>query len=215
MSTETTLVLIGAVVVPAIVSLWGLPRWMPAYASGLLVGLALFVLLPEVGGGVGVWPFAAGLVFAWCLDRYVHPSCTGCSGDSSWRTMLPLWGALGVHSLADGALLDMARPGSAASWLLVLHRLPEGLATAAVLRSAQPHSKLVWVQVVLLQVATLVGFFGGTVLSSRLLEESYGFAGGAMLFLGVHSMHHHGKESRLSLAQAGAGLLSMWMIHLI
>jgi zinc transporter ZupT len=152
-------------------------------------------------------PFAAGMVLAWGMDRFVHPACPECGDCSNWVAMLPLWLALGIHALIDGALLKLARPGSMAAWVLLIHRLPEGVATAAVLRRFQPKSQKVGWQVVGLQLATVVGFGGASLVDASLLRDSYVFAGGVLVFLGLHQLHHNWRSA--------AGVASVWVMRLV
>lgn len=176
-----------------------------------MAGIVVFVVLPEVWSEARSFekmlPFAVGLVFAWGMDRFVHPACPECGGSSSWVALLPLWLALGIHGLIDGALLELARPGSVAAWVLLAHRLPEGVATAAVLRRFQPESKWVGWQVVGLQVATVLGFAGASLVNPDLLRGSYVFAGGVLVFLGLHQLHHNWRSA--------AGVASVWVMRLV
>ena len=103
-----------------------------------------------------------------------------------------------VHALIDGALLELARPGSAAAWILLVHRMPEGVATAAVLRRFQPRSKWVGWQVVGWQVATV---------DPALMRCSYVFAGGVLVFFGLHQLHHNWRSA--------AGVASVWVMRLV
>ena len=205
--------LLFAVGIPTLVALWSLrlSQWVSSYAGGLMAGLVLFVVLPEVwneAGTVGkMLPFVAGMALAWGMDRFVHPACPECGDCSNWVAMLPLWLALGIHALIDGALLELARPGSMAAWVLLIHRLPEGVATAAVLRRFQPKSQKVGWQVVGLQLATVVGFGGASLVDASLLRDSYVFAGGVLVFLGLHQLHHNWRSA--------AGVASVWVMRLV
>ena len=210
MSNVELMTLLFAVGIPTLVALWSLKlsHWVSSYAGGLMAGLVLFVVLPEVwneAGTVGkMLPFVAGMALAWGMDRFVHPACPECGDCSNWVAMLPLWLALGIHALIDGALLELARPGSMAAWVLLIHRLP---ATAAVLRRFQPKSQKVGWQVVGLQLATVVGFGGASLVDASLLRDSYVFAGGVLVFLGLHQLHHNWRSA--------AGVASVWVMRLV
>ena len=213
MSNVEIVTLVFAVGIPTLVALWSLrfAQWVSCYAGGLMAGIVVFVVLPEVwreaGSAAKMMPFAAGLVFAWGMDRFVHPACPECGETKSWVALLPLWLALGIHGLIDGALLELARPGSVAAFVLLAHRLPEGVATAAVLRRFQPESKWVGWQVVGLQVATVAGFGGAAMVNPDLLRGSYVFAGGVLVFLGLHQLHHNWRSA--------AGVASVWVMRLV
>ena len=196
---------------------WALPQGLSSLSGGLLAGMALFVVLPDAwseAGAVGtLGPLAAGLLTMLIVDRYVHPVCPECSGREDWWAMTPLWAALAAHALLDGALIELARPGSIASWALLAHRVPEALATVALLKAAQPESKWVGAQMVLLQLATLVGFGFATWLDTRVLHQGYAFAGGALLFLGYHRLHRSWREAELKWAYTVAGAVGVWVVR--
>lgn len=225
MSSALILSLTVAVALPAIAAglalfwsrRWALPRGLSSLSGGLLAGMALFVVLPDAwseAGAVGtLGPLAAGLMTILLVDRYVHPVCPECSGREDWWSMAPLWAALAAHSLLDGALTELARPGSMASWALLAHRVPEALATVALLKTAQPGSKWVGVQMLMLQVATLIGFGGASWLDARVLHQGSAFAGGALLFLGFHRLHRSWQEAELRWTYTVVGAVGVWMVR--
>lgn len=196
---------------------WTGPRGWSSLSGGLLAGMALFVVLPdawsEAGAAGTLSALAAGLFTMLVVDRYVHPVCPECGGGEDWWGMAPLWAALAAHSLLDGALIGWARPGSMASWALLAHRVPEALATAALVRAAQRESKWVGVQMMGLQLATLMGLVGASWLDAAVLHQGYAFAGGALLFLGVHRLHRSWREAELRWIYTVAGAVGVWMVR--
>ena len=174
------------------------------------------MVLPQVSAELGF--VLLGLAFSFLVDRFIHPLCSGCGGHGSPWASWPLWLALGAHSLMDGALIELAQPGSLASWLLLGHRIPEVLAIVGLLRSLQMPPAAIGRNVALLQLLVLAGLALATgwnqSLLQPLLRETYAFAGGALLFLGCHKLHHTWKESSLCWPSSLSGLAAVFVIHL-
>jgi hypothetical protein len=209
-----------AVVLPAMAA-WlaaarlGLPAERPGWSSfsgGMLVGAVSLVVLPEV------WPepgaFVLGFLAVAVVDRFIHPLCADCGGEHSAWSALPLWLALGTHSLLDGALIEMARPGSFTAWILLAHRVPEALAMLALVRTARPRAKHLGPGMAALQLCVLAGMLLAAELNRAMLQQSYAMAGGAVLFLALHRLHRSWRESRFSLASSVGGAASVWMVRL-
>ena len=222
MSSDLWLTVIFAVLAPALVALWAAPRYtalgghrgVSSFSAGVLAGAALVVVLPEVWSEAG--SLCLGFLLIAAVDWFIHPLCASCGGGESAWAALPLWLALGAHSLLDGALIELAQPGTAAAWILLGHRLPEMLAVLALLRASQPRGRnryLGW-QVAALQLLVLAGFALATGLNPQLLLRSYAFAGGAVLFLAVHRLHQSWRESNLCWASSFGGAAGVWMVRL-
>src|SRR5689334_2830086 len=63
----------------------GNARRLVSFSGGLLLGVAVFGLLPEVGNQIG-WIasaslFAVGYLLLMIVDRYIYPVCPSCSHD--------------------------------------------------------------------------------------------------------------------------------------
>jgi zinc transporter ZupT len=124
------------------------------FSGGLLVGIALFWILPEItavaGWMEGCAGVAAGFGLLWLVDRYVHPVCPSCSHTHDHAGCVetlhgfgaPLLIAASVHSLFDGwSLAASQEPGFESLRFAFLagigfHKVPEGLALGALLISA-------------------------------------------------------------------------------
>ncbi len=124
------------------------------FSGGLLVGIALFWILPEIaelyGWMQGCAGMAAGFGLLWLVDRYVHPVCPSCSHthdhDGCTESLhgfgAPLLIAASVHSLFDGwSLAATQEPGFERLRFAFLagigfHKIPEGLALGALLVAA-------------------------------------------------------------------------------
>lgn len=128
-------------------------RLLPLTA-GVLFGVSVFWILPEIAGDRG-WPIAlAGvlpiaLLLAW-VDRYVYPICPFCAGNlhSDSCEAIPAarhsrhsvqigWPLLVVgagHSFFDGWAIALANIGGAngasvaLSYGVIVHKIPESLA---------------------------------------------------------------------------------------
>ncbi|MGI9075190.1 MAG: hypothetical protein ACR2JB_28600 [Bryobacteraceae bacterium] len=110
---------------------------LAAAGAGLLFGIALFLVIPEIAGRLG-WTAAFGLALAVCcvlilLDRLlIH-------GSHSAREVIgPLLAATAVHSFLDGwsvrALSVQPFASVAVPLGLALHKVPEGLALGLITR---------------------------------------------------------------------------------
>lgn len=178
---------------------------MVPFGGGVLVGVALFWVLPEIAGFLH-WPGAiawagAGFALLWIIDRFVYPVCPACShthehDDCETRLhgfAVPLLIATGVHSVLDGWGAASAVVGPALALGMTFHKIPEGIALGVMVRAsiASRVSALLWCAVA--EGATLVG--GGFEswmaprLDAQVVEAILAAAGGSFLFLGAHAIH--------------------------
>src|SRR5579875_3496822 len=110
---------------------------LSAAAGGLLWGISLFWLMPEIAESAG-WILAACLTALACcliaiLDRMLH------AGDTAGQTVIaPLFVATALHSFFDGWSVRMMHSesftGIAIPFGLALHKIPEGLALGWIAR---------------------------------------------------------------------------------
>src|SRR5690242_4958763 len=125
-------------------------------SGGLLAGIAVFGLIPELARTIG-WPrgvilVGSGYALLMAVDRFILPVCPSCAHDhdhSGCSTSLhgfagPLLTAATVHSLLDGwglvtvQIAAQSAPGARAAFAaaILLHKIPEGLALGAILRAS-------------------------------------------------------------------------------
>ena len=123
-----------------------LHRRVLPWVGGLLVGIAVFWILPEMAAQRGWVPSLVGvsailLVAVW-FDRHVYPICPFCAAgvhaDPACRHKItfgwPLLVVGCIHSFFDGwtiALPQVASslgPATALSWGAIVHKLPESVA---------------------------------------------------------------------------------------
>jgi zinc transporter ZupT len=234
-SLELVLLAFAVAMTGALAGLWmsSLPesaRIVVPFSGGLLVGVALFGLLPELAAEIGLFRgipvFAAGYLLLMLVDRNVHAVCPSCSHDHNHsdcsRTLHgftgPLLIAASAHAFLDGWGTASAGLGHSIAVRLgfpaavMLHKAPEGLALGAIFRASTKSrwAALGWCCVA--EGATLVGGWAGTALTPRLgsawTNYPLALAGGCFLYLGYHAVHGEWKRVgvRWSLGPGLAGL---------
>ena len=233
--------------VAAFSALWarrfGWQRRLLSWTAGVLVGIGVFWILPEVAEKRG-WPVTlAGvsgllLVLGW-INRYVCPICPLCAAGMhhcdtghAARTHRPMIGSgwplllfACVHTFFDGwtiALFQGERGPtslSALSWGAAIHTLPESFVVGLVAAGFASSRKLALAAVVAVQAAMASGgllslWAGG--IDSRWAELSAMPACAFLLALGMLNLH---QERRLNgpasaLRAAAPGFLGTGLIAL-
>jgi zinc transporter ZupT len=196
-----------------------LSRRMVPFSGGILIGVALFWVLPEMAEFFG-WPWsiawtAAGFWALWAIDRFVYPLCPACSGTHAHEHCAeelhgfagPLLAAAALHSAIDGWGLAAAHSstfgasGFSGAFVIgiAFHKVPEGIALGAIARAALPSRWAAFAWCAVAQSATLAG--GGLEsllaghLNARDLHALLAVAGGSFLYLGGHAVHGEIKRS--------------------
>lgn len=199
-------------------------------SGGLLAGLAVFGLLPElshqIGAVQGIALAASGCGALMLFDRYCYPVCPSCSpkhdhGDC--ETSLhgfagPLIGAISIHAFTDGWALTAidgvtgasggARLSQAVAATVLLHKIPEGLALGAMLRASAGSDRRAIGWSAIAESATVLGGWVGLRLTSHeWVSYPLAVAAGTFLFLGLHAIHGDWKlrGARLAMIPALAG----------
>jgi zinc transporter ZupT len=190
-------------------SLHSLSRRLVPFAGGVLIGVALFWVVPEMAAFLR-WPVA----FAWItggfallavIDRFVYPVCPACSPahehDHCSTTLHgfapPLLVASALHSALDGwsimAASKAAELGASFVLAIAIHKVAEGLALGVIVRAALESRKAALGWCAVAQGATLAGAAIEIVLAPYLgqnaLHALLAFAGGSFLYLGGHAVH--------------------------
>jgi zinc transporter ZupT len=186
-------------------------RFLVPFGAGLLIGMAMFGVWPEMAEGIGWRNGSAllllGFALLWFVDRYVHPVCPSCSHSHDHNACtvslhgfaLPLVAAAVLHSFMDGLAVAASRRDDASGlgWgvflAVAVHKIPEGLAYGAILRAALGSrlSALGWCAVA--QAPTVAGGALEFYLAAH-LGRNWGLiplalAGGSFLYLGYHAVH--------------------------
>jgi len=189
---------------------------LAAAGGGLLFGLSIFRLIPEIGEqGLG-WTAAVGLVLLVASALAAVDRLLLHAGHSPRQGVLwPLFGAMLAHSFFDGwsvrALAGHAQSGIAAPIGLALHKVPEGIATGWIARRSIGSD---WKAVSIggaTQLVTLVGAFiepsadrlGWAQLGPWWPAIVLATIAGSFLFLGFHAVLPHWKS---------VGLLAVFVV---
>ncbi len=204
----------------AVLGLWltGLrrrARMVVPFSAGVLLGVALFGLLPELGLESGWGPslllFAAGYLLLLAVNRR-YGVCPGCAHDHDHNACAlelhgfagPLVAAAALHSFMDGwsvATVQLAAPLGlrvAVPLAIGLHKLPEGIALGGILRAAVKSraGALAWCAAA--EGATLVGGLLGLAmapsLGTRWTTYPLGVAAGWLFYLGYHAVQEERKR---------------------
>jgi zinc transporter ZupT len=185
-----------------------LSRRAVPFSGGVLIGIAGFFILPEMAT-VFSWPGAilwvsVGFAALWVFDKYVYNVCPSCShthDHDRCSTRLhgfagPLLAAAALHSVLDGWTLAASQEtrdlGPAFFLGIAVHKLPEGLALAVIVRSALRSHTAAIIGCTAAELATLVGARIEIVLYPYVgLSWVYGLlalAAGSFLYLGYHAV---------------------------
>jgi zinc transporter ZupT len=201
-------------------------RLLVPFSAGVLLGVALFGLIPELALESG-WPqtlalFVTGYGVLLAVNRYVYPVCPTCShshNHNACATELhgfaaPLIAAAALHSFLDGwsvATSEVAVPLGlrlAVPLAVGLHKLPEGIALGGILRvSVKSRAQaLGWCAVA--EGATLLGGVVALWIAPHIgpqwLTYPLGIMAGWLFFLGSHAVHEEWKRSGAVTAFASA-----------
>jgi len=196
------------------------------FSAGVLIGVALFGLLPELASEIG-WPISAGLFAAGygallIVNRYVYRVCPTCAHDHDHNSCsqelhgfaAPLIAAAALHSFLDGwsiATVQLAVPLGlrvAVPLAVALHKVPEGLALGGILRASVRSRSAAFGWAVVAEGATLLGgalgLIAGPHLGSQWITYPLGIAAGWLFYLGYHAVHEETKRRGASAAGMAA-----------
>jgi zinc transporter ZupT len=194
----------------------GRARAVVPFSAGVLLGVALFGLFPEMAGELG-WIastvlFVAGYALLFAVNRYAYPVCPSCSHDhdhNACTTVLhgfaaPLVAATAVHAFLDGWSMATVQAVSGMDVRVTvplavgLHKVPEGLALGAILWASMRSRPTAFAWCVAAEGCTVVGGVVGLALAPRLgtawVLYPLAIAGGCFFFLGFHAIHEEWKR---------------------
>src|ERR1039458_391980 len=204
----TAVGLLGAVLGIWLTGLRERARAVLPFSAGVLIGVALFGLVPELATEMG-WPLSLGLFLAGyphllASNRYVYRVCPTCAHDhdhNACATELhgfaaPLIAAAAVHSFLDGWSIATVQLTAtlglrvAVPLAVALHKFPEGLALGGILRASVPRRGAALGWAIVAEGATLAGGGLGVVMGPHLGTEwityPLGIAAGWLFYLGYH-----------------------------
>jgi zinc transporter ZupT len=212
----TVAALAGAVIGVYLRGLGKSTRMMVPFGGGLLLGVSVFGLFPELVGELGVAGgvvlFAAGYLTLLAVNRYIYPVCPSCAPDHNHdvcRVALhgfagPLVAAAAIHSALDGWSIVTAEWSAtlgvrmALPVAVALHKVPEGIALGAILRAAVVSRPAALGWCVLAEMATLGGGALAMAIAPRLggawVSYPLAIAGGFFVYLGFHAVHGEWKR---------------------
>ncbi len=206
------------------------------FSAGVLLGVALFGLLPELAEEQGWLPtlglFAAGYLLLLVVNRF-SPVCPTCAHDHDHdhcATELhgfaaPLLGAAVLHSFLDGwsvATVQSRAPLGlrvAVPLAIALHKFPEGIALGGIVRVSMKSRSAALACCTLAEGTTLIGGIAGLAMAPRLGTEwityPLGITAGWLVFLGYHAVHAEWKRRgpRLAFASALTGIAGAAVIQ--
>lgn len=215
-------------------SFHGLSRRLVPFGGGVLLGVALFWVLPEMAEfftwQVAILWLACGLLLLAAIDRFVYPVCPACSHSHQHEQCatrlhgfaLPLLAAAALHSALDGwsaAASQNAGFSMALIGAIGVHKIPEGLALGVIARASlgSRASALAWCA--LAQMATIAGAGFESILAPHMsaqgLHALLALAGGSFLYLGGHAVHGELRRSgNLTLVPALTGVAGSSVLRL-
>ncbi|HXE64718.1 MAG TPA: ZIP family metal transporter [Bryobacteraceae bacterium] len=167
-------------------------RYLVPVSGGLLAAVALFGLLPEVAGEMGwlvpLLTAAAGYGLLEVIDRAGVPVCPSCSHSHGFSG--PLIIGTAIHSFVDGwGMTATHGAAEALTAVLLLHKIPEGLALGAILRMSAQKPGRAALLALLAESPTIVGgWIGLHVAQANWLDYPLSLVAGAYLFLGLHAV---------------------------
>ncbi|HWC96937.1 MAG TPA: hypothetical protein VG456_09315 [Candidatus Sulfopaludibacter sp.] len=212
-------------------------RVVVPFSAGVLLGVALFGLLPELAEEGG-WPlsillFAVGYGVLFAINRYGYAVCPTCAHDhdhNSCSTELhgfagPLIAAAAIHSFLDGWGIATSQLSAAMALRIAvplavaLHKLPEGIALGGVLRASVGARAAALGWCLLAEGTTLLGGFAGWWMAPHLgthwITYPLGLTGGWLFYLGYHAIDEEWKRRGAGPAflSAGAGAAAAAVIQ--
>lgn len=199
------------------------------FSAGVLLGVALFGLLPELaeeaGAAFSILLAAAGYGLLLAINRYAYPVCPTCAHDHDHGACasalhgfaLPLIAAAAMHSFLDGWMIAASQLAAPLGLRLAvpiaigLHKLPEGMALGGILRASVKSRAAAVAWCALAEGTTLVGGGCGLWMAPRLGSTwtvvPLGLAAGWLVFLGWHAVHEEWRQrgARPAFLSAAAG----------
>ncbi len=196
-----TLLAVAGVALGIVLGEWQMfSSYLAAAGGGLLFGISLFWLVPEIASASG-WTAAVGMTAATCIilvsaDRlFLH------MGHASRQVALgPILAATAIHSFLDGwsvrALANLRIAGVAGPLGLALHKIPEGIAIGWIARRSLQSSWKAASAAVSVELATLLGAYvephanasGFAAFGSWWTGAVIAIVSGSFLFVAIHAV---------------------------
>jgi zinc transporter ZupT len=205
-------------------------RIVVPFSAGVLLGVVLFGLLPELAEEAGVVPSLllaiAGYAVLLGINRYAYPVCPTCAHDHDHGACadelhgfaLPLIAAAAMHSFLDGWSISASQLAAplglrlAVPLAIGLHKLPEGVALGGILRASVKSRAAALGWCMLAEGTTLAGGAAGLWMAPHIgmqwIVVPLGLAAGWLIYLGYHAVHEEWRQrgARPAFLSAGAGV---------
>jgi zinc transporter ZupT len=194
----------------------GRARVVVPFSAGVLLGVALFGLFPEMALELGwAWSvllFTAGYGLLFVINKYAYPVCPSCSHTHDHNTCstalhgfaAPLVAATAVHAFMDGWSMVAVQAVAGMDLRVTvplavgLHKIPEGLALGAILWASMRSRPAAFAWCVAAESCTMLGGEVGLALAPKLgagwVLYPLALAGGCFFFLGYHAIHEEWKR---------------------
>jgi zinc transporter ZupT len=207
----TAAALCGSILGVSVTGARGHARMVVPFSAGLLLGVSVFGLLPEIVGTVG-WAgslllFAMGYFLLLAVNRYGYPVCPACSQDHDHEACAaqlhgfaaPLVSATALHSFLDGWSVSTAHMSAgnairlAVPLAVVVHKVPEGIALGSILLASMRSRMAALGWCLAAEAWTLAGGAAALAMAPRLdaawISYPLALAGGCFVYLGFHAIH--------------------------
>jgi zinc transporter ZupT len=191
-------------------------RVVVPFSAGVLLGVALFGLLPELAQQAG-WLasgalFVAGYGLLFAINRFAYPVCPTCSHDHDHDACPselhgfagPLIAAAALHSFLDGWSIAAVQPAAplglrvAVPLAVTLHKLPEGIALGGILRASVGRRGAAMGWCAMAEGSTLLGGVLALAMAPHLGTQwttwPLGITAGWLFYLGSHAVHEEWKR---------------------
>lgn len=211
-------------------------RVLVPLTAGMLLGVALFGLMPELIEDAGWAPclvsFFVGYAALAIPARFGYSVCPGCShhhdhsacGTELHGFAVPLLLGAALHSLLDGwsiAAAQLASPPElrlAAPLAIALHKAPEGIALGGILCASMKSRGMALLWAALAEGVTMAGAALALSLApqfgTRWVAYPLGVTAGWLCYLGFHAAHEEWKRrgARRAFTAAAAGMAGAVLI---
>jgi len=172
-----------------------------SFASGIMVSIGCFSLIPEAIALSGVWVSAGGIVIGVlviiALNKLIDKVTEASRGDivsdqkRILRAGIYVLAAISLHTIPEGIAIGASSShslqlGAVLAVMIALHHIPEGMAIAApLLAGGMGRGKVVCLTALTGAPALLGGFIGMAIgnISDLIVAVALSAAGGAMLFV--------------------------------
>jgi zinc transporter ZupT len=181
-----------------------------SFSAGGLLGAAVFTLIPESLHSLNtlevILGILSGYLLFWLLTKYYSHVCPACSASHfDERTakkfseiVRALLIALSIHSFLDGVAVStkgvVENISNTSVFIAVLtHKLPEGLALASMMFSANYSRNKILIYVFAVEMVTVLGALIGSIVlksyvSDVLLSVVMSHVSGGFIFLASHAV---------------------------